>query len=76
MKLLQTVKKESEKAGLYLNLKKRQILATEKIDVFILGEDHVEIVESFNFLGYKIEVSGEHRGEINRCSLWGEQRQD
>ena len=37
MKLLQTVKKESEKAGLYLNLKNIKTLSNEKIDVFRRG---------------------------------------
>ena len=57
MKLLQTVKKESEKAGLYLNLKKKKtkILSTEKINVFTLGDDHVEIVESFILLGSRLK---------------------
>ena len=38
---------------------------TEKINVFILGGDRVEMVDSFIFLGSKIEVSGECGGEIN-----------
>ena len=58
MKLLQTVKKESVKVHLYLNLKKTKILSNEKIDVFRLRDDHMEIVRSFIFLGSKIEVSG------------------
>ena len=37
MKLLQTVKKESEKAVFYFNLKKNEIVSTEKINVFTLG---------------------------------------
>ena len=44
MKLLQNVKKGIEKAGLYLNLKQTKILLTEKIDVFRLGDDQVEMV--------------------------------
>ena len=36
-KLLQTMKKESEKCGRCLNFKKIKILSTEKIDVFRLS---------------------------------------
>ena len=46
MKLLQRVKRESEKASLYLNLRNK-ILSTDKIDVFRLGNQHVQ---SFIFL--------------------------
>ena len=56
-----------KKSGLYLNLKKKsKILSTEKIDEFRLGADHVEMVESFIFLGSKIEVSRGWGGEMNR----------
>ena len=55
MKLPQTVKKESEKSVLDFNFKEIIILSTEKIDVFGLGDDHVEMVEGFIFLGLKIE---------------------
>ena len=41
-----------------LYIEKDENLVTEKIDVFRLGDDHVEVVESFIFLGSKIEVSG------------------
>ena len=37
MKLLQMVKKESEKACCYLNLKNNIIFSTEKIEVFKFG---------------------------------------
>ena len=50
------------KADLYLNLKKIEILSTEKIDVFRLGDDSVE---SFIFPDSKIEVSRECGAEIN-----------
>ena len=34
--------------------------------MFRLGDDQEEIMESFIFLGSKVEVSGECRGEMNR----------
>ena len=34
--------------------------------MFRFGDDHVEIVESFIFLGSNIEVSGECKGGIDR----------
>ena len=40
VKLLQTVKKESEKAGLHLNLKNIEILSNEKIYVLRRGVFH------------------------------------
>ena len=49
-----------------ITLTKTEILSTEKIDVFKLGDDHVDMVESFTFLGSKIEVSGACEGQINR----------
>ena len=62
MKLLQKVKEECEKAGLYLNLKQIKILSTEKIDVLRLGDD---CEESFIFLRSKIEATGARGVEIN-----------
>ena len=50
MKLLDIMKKEIEKSYFYLNLKNIKILSTEKIDVFRLGDEDVEIVETFIFL--------------------------
>lgn len=37
--LLEEVKKESEKAGLYLNIKKTKVMATEQMDEFVVGNE-------------------------------------
>ena len=58
-KLVQTAKKESEKGWSLFKPKNIKILSTEKIDMFTLGDDLVQLVQGFIFLGSKIEVSGE-----------------
>ena len=60
--LLMTVKEESEKVGLKVNIQKTKIMAS--------GET-VETVSDFNFWGSKITADGDCSHEIKRCLLLG-----
>ena len=50
------VKKESEKAGLKLNIRKTKIMASSPITSWQIDEETMEIVTNFIFLGSKITV--------------------
>ena len=65
------VKKESEKAGLKLNIQKTKIMASAPITSWqIDGEKH-ETMTDFIFLGSKITVDGEQSHAIKRLLLLG-----
>ena len=71
MGLLMRVKKESEKAGLKLNIQKTKIMASAPITSWqIDGEKH-ETMTDFIFLGSKITVDGEQSHAIKRLLLLG-----
>ena len=48
---LRRIKFQSEKAGLHLNLGKTKVMNTAGVKVSMLGNDNIEIVRSFKFLG-------------------------
>ena len=56
--LLMRVKKETEKAGLKLNIQKTKIMASGPITVWQIEGEKVETVTDFIFLGFKITVDG------------------
>ena len=58
IKLVTNIKEKSAQAGLYLHLKKANVMSTEEIEEFALDGEKVEIVRDFVFLGAKIEDSG------------------
>ena len=62
------VKKESEKAGLKLNIQKIKIMASSPIPSW---EIDGEIVSDFIFWGSKITADGDCSHEIKRCLLLG-----
>ena len=64
--LIKRVKDESEKAGLYLNIKKTKLMTTDNITEFKIDDEHIEIVESFIFLGSHITRNGGSDSEIRR----------
>ena len=73
--LLMTVKEESEKVGLKLNIQKTKIMASGpitswEIDGEIDGET-VETVSDFIFWGSKSSAGGDCSHEIKRCLLLG-----
>lgn len=66
--LITKIKTESEKMGLYLNIKKTKIMATTssgKIKIKI-DDEEIECVQDFVFLGSKIDLNGESSCEIKR----------
>ena len=69
--LLMRVKKESEKAGLKLNLQKTKIMASGPITPWQINRQTMDMVTDFTFLGSKITGDGDCNHEIKRCLLLG-----
>ena len=69
--LLMKGKKESEKAGLKLNIQKTKIMASGSINSRQMDEKTIETVTDFIFLGFKITADGACSHEIKRCLLLG-----
>ena len=68
---LMTVKEESEKVGLKLNIQKTKIMASSPITSWQIDGETVETVADIIFLGSKITVDGDCSHEIERCLLLG-----
>ena len=66
---LMTVKEESEKAGLKLNVQKMKIIASGPITLWEIDGETVETVSDFIFLGFKITADGDCSQEIKRRLL-------
>ena len=66
-----TVKEESEKVGLKLNIQKTKIMASGPITSREIDGETVETVADFIFLGSKITADGDCTHEIKRCLLFG-----
>ena len=64
--LLMTVKEESEKAALKLNIQKTKIIASDPNTSWQIHGGKVETVTDFIFLGSKITVDGDCRHEIKK----------
>ena len=64
--LLMTVKKESEKVGLKLNIQKTKIMASGPITSWQI--DRVTVAD-FIFLGSKITADGDCNHELKRCLI-------
>ena len=64
-----TVKKESEKAGLKLNIQKAKIMASGPVTSWQVYGETMETVRDFIFLGSKITADGDCSHEINRRLL-------
>ena len=65
------VKKESEKAGLKLNIQKTRIMASGPITLWQRDGEKMERVTDFIFLGSKVTVDGDCSHEIKRYLLLG-----
>ena len=59
--------KDSEKAGLKLNVQKTRIMASGPITSWQIGGETMETVADFIFLGSKITADSEYSPEIKRC---------
>ena len=64
---LMSMKEESEKAGLKLNIQK----TSDPITSWQIEGEKVTVVTDFIFLGSKITVDGDCSDEIKRCLLLG-----
>ena len=64
------VKKESEEAGLKLNIQKTKIMSSGPITSWQIDGETVETVSDFIFLGSKITADGDCSHEIKRCLLF------
>ena len=69
--LLMTVKEESEKLGLKLNIQKTKIMASGPITSWQIDGETMETVADFMFLGSKITADGDCSHEIKRHLLLG-----
>ena len=69
--LLMSVKEESEKAGLKLNIQKTKIIASSPITSWQIEGEKVEAVTDFIFLGSRITVDSNCSYEIKRYLLLG-----
>ena len=65
------VKKESEKAGLKLNIQKTKILASGPINSWQIDGENVETVSDIIFLSSKVTADGDCSHEIKRHLLFG-----
>ena len=66
-----SVKEESEKAGLKLNIQKTKIMAFLPITSWQIDGETMETVTDFIILGSKITADGDCSYEIKRCLLLG-----
>ena len=69
--LLMKVKKESEKAGLKLNIQKTKIMASGPITSWQIDGERMETVTDFILGGSKITADGDFSHEIKRHLLLG-----
>ena len=69
--LSMTVKEESEKVGLKLNIQKMKIMVSSPITSWKLDGETVETVSDFIFGGSKITADGDCSHEIKRRLLLG-----
>ena len=69
--LLMKMKKESEKAGLKLNIKKTKIMASSLVTSWQIDGENVETVSDFIFSSSKINADGDCSHEIKRHLLLG-----
>ena len=69
--LLMTVKVESEKVGLKLNIQKTKIMASGLISSWQINGKTMETVTDFILLSSKITADGDCNHEIKICWLLG-----
>ena len=63
--------RESEKAGLKLNIQKTKIMVSVPITSWQIDGETVETVSDFIFLGSKVTADGDCSYEIKRCLFLG-----
>ena len=72
-KLIIAVKNHSENQNLFLNAKKTKIMKTDKSHanpIIKIGNEEIEVVKEFNYLGTMLAHDGDIRREIKRrCAM-------
>ena len=71
LKNLLMIMKETERAGLKLNIKKTKIMASSPVTSWQIEGKQVEAVTDFLFLGSEITADGDCRHEVRRWLLLG-----
>ena len=66
-----SVKEESEKVGLKLNVQKTKIIASSPITSWQIDGEKIETMADFIFLDSKITMDSDCSHEIKRCLLLG-----
>ena len=66
-----TLKEESEKVGLKLNIQKTKVMASGPVTSWQIDGETMETVTDFIFLGSKITADGDCSHEIKRYLLLG-----
>ena len=66
LKNLLMIMKETERAGLKLNIKKTKIMASSPVTSWQIEGKQVEAVTDFLFLGSEITADGDCRHEVRR----------
>ena len=69
--LLMIVNKDSEKAGLKLNIQKTKIIVSSPITSWQIEGKKMETVTDFIFFGFKITADGNYSHEIKRHLVLG-----
>ena len=68
-RIFMTLKEDSEKVGLKLNIQNTNIITSGSITSWQIEGEKVEIVTDFIFLGSKITVDGDCSHKMKRCLL-------
>ena len=71
LKSLKMKLKESERAGLKLNMQKTEIMVSNPITSWQIDGETMENIDRLYFLGLKINADGDCSHEIKRCLLLG-----
>ena len=71
LKSFYEVEKETEKAGLKLNIQRTKIMASSPITSWQIDGEKLETVTDFIFLGFKITADSDCSHKIKRCLLLG-----
>ena len=64
--LIERVTLSSEKAGLYLNIKKTKVMSNSSLSTFSANGEDIEVVKNFNLLGSMLSHDGSCEGELSR----------
>src|SRR5688572_27400108 len=72
--LIKRLSRESEKVGLYFNIKKTKIMTTAEWETFEIDGEDIQVVTSFSFLGSMIEREGRCETEVRRRIILGNQQ--